>query len=582
MPSALIFLAAPLTGRSRSLQRFSREHSVYLLMLLPGTALFAYFFLYPLVNVIEDSFGSWSNLTFANYHRALTSAVYRGLWSSTLQFSFITTVSCLLLGYPLAYYLASSSGWRRALLLFVVAVPLITHFVPQTSIWRIVLGRNGWVNEALQAVGIIDEPLEMLFTRFSVTVSMVQILLPLMVLCVYVGMLRIPKGLNIAAQSLGAPPIRSFLRVYLPLSLPGIFAGCLLVLALSMGAYAAPDILGDVQHRGIASLLRVEGGFNSSLSMLLLTVVLLIYLMFIRFIGFKPLYPSGESAVQYVPETDRKSSLGRILLGAVATLIGLYMMLPSLVVVVLSFSRTTFLQFPPTDFTWKWYVTYFNGDDPLVDWLSSTLNSFETAAIASLAAVLLGLLVSYSLVRGRYPGKQIVGSLMLAPLVIPTVVLAGIIFRLYYFGRLNFLMGTVPGLAVPHIMLALPFAIIILTAAFRNADETQELAAESLGANRLSRFRLIIFPQIYPGIGIALVVSFLISFNELVLAMTLKSPGFQTIPMNIWDARAGEFTPMATAVSTIMLALAIIVILAAVSIERYRRMQARSAEKPRS
>lgn len=577
MQNVLAPFTSPIAGRRRFFQRASRQHSAYLLMLLPGIALIGYFFLYPLVNVVEDSFGSWSNLTLDYYDRALTSPIYRGLWSSTLQFAVITTLGCLVLGYPVAYYLATSSGWRRTILFVTVAVPLITHFVPQTSIWRIVLGRYGWVNETLEAVGLIDQPLEILFTRFSVTVSMIQIFLPLMILCIYVGMLGIPKGLNMAAQSLGATPFRSFLRVLLPLSFPGIFAGSLLVLALSLGAYAAPDILGNIQHRGIASFLRGGGPFNSSLSMLLLAVVLLIYLVFVKFIGFKPLYPGGQSVIQHVPETEQWRSSGRIILGIMVSLIGVYLLLPSIVVTILSFSRTTFLQFPPTDFTWKWYATYFNGDDPMVDWISSTLTSFETAVISSAVAVLLGILISYSLVRGRYPGKQIVGSLMLAPLVVPTVVLAGIIFRLYFFGSLNILMGTVPGLAIPHIMLALPYAIIILTAALRNADETQELAAESLGAKRLARFRHIIFPQIYPAIGVALFVSFLVSFNELILALTLKSRGFQTVSMNIWNARTGEFTPMATAVSTMMLVLAIVVILAVISIDRYRKRQSRSA-----
>ena len=563
----------------RFLQRASREHSAYLLMLVPGIGLLGYFFFYPLVNVVEDSFGSWSNLTLDNYDRALTSPIYRGLWSSTFEFSIITTLGCLALGYPVAYFLATSSGWRRTLLFITVAVPMITHFVPQTSIWRIVLGRNGWVNETLEAVGLIDQPLEILFTRFSVAISMIQTFLPLMVLCIYVGMLGIPKGLNMAAKSLGATPFRSFLRVHLPLSLPGIFAGTLLVMALSLGAFAAPDILGNVQHRGIASFLRGGGAFNSSLSLLLMAAVLLIYLVFVRFIGFKPLYPGGESAVQHVPESEPARSKGRTVLGIVVALTGFYLLLPSIVVVILSFSSSSFLRFPPTDFTWKWYATYFNGQDPLVDWISSTITSFETAIISSIVAVLLGILVSYSLVRGRYPGKQIVGSVMLTPLVVPTVILAGIIFRLYFFSSLNVLMGTVPGLAIPHVMLALPYTIVILTAAFRNTDETQELAAESLGANRLTRFRHIIFPQIYGGIGIALFVSFLVSFNELVFAVALKGPGFQTISMNIWDGRTGELTPMATAVSTMMLVLLIAVILAAVTADKYRKRQAGFADR---
>ncbi|MFQ5875849.1 MAG: ABC transporter permease, partial [Dehalococcoidia bacterium] len=226
-----------------------------------------------------------------------------------------------------------------------------------------------------------------------------------------------------------------------------------------------------------------------------------------------------------------------------------------------------FVRFPPSDFTLTWYADYFNGDDPLVHWVGSTITSVETATLVALFSVLLGGLVSYSLVRGRFPGKPIINSLAIAPLIIPTVVTVVIIFRLYFF-HMNFLMGNVPGLAIPHTILALPYVVIILTATLRNVDEVQEHAAMSLGANRLTTLRRIIVPQMIPGLAIAAFLAFLVSFNEVVIALLLKTRTFQTLPMNIWNGRVGEFAPMMAAVSTLMLLAAVTFLVGALYFRR--------------
>ncbi|MEE9247533.1 MAG: ABC transporter permease subunit [Dehalococcoidia bacterium] len=567
---AMSGLVTSMSGDRRKLLLANlRGESYYLLLAVPAILLLVFFFFLPLWEVLQQSFGGSREFTLDNYDKALTNSFFRMLWRNTLEHSVSTTMISLMLGYPVAYYLASSSGRRRALVLMAVIIPFLTHFVAQTSIWRIVLGRRGWVNGALIDIGIIGEPMEILFTRFAVTVGMVQTYLPFMILCIYAGMLGIPRGLTMVAEGLGATPFKSFRRVYLPLSMPGVWAGVLLVFVLSVGSFAAQDILGNIQHRSIASYLRGGGGFNAALAMLLLVAILALFFIFVRFIGFQPLYRAGEAFMRSAPQAVGDARGRRVVLGIVVALVAFYLLLPTLLVIILSFNDSSFIWFPPRGFTLRWYGTYFNGDDPLADWMGSTIRSLEIAVLVVILSLVLGGLVSYGLVRGRYPGKPIINSLMLVPLVIPTVVIAGAIFRFYFFNEyMRSLMGTIPGFVLPHTVLALPYVVIILTATFRNADEVHEQAAMSLGANRFTTLRRIILPQILPGLAIAGFLAFLVSFNEVVIALFLKTRLFQTLPMNIWGGRVAEFGPMMGAASTIVLLMAVIVLVGVIYLRR--------------
>jgi len=150
-------------------------------------------------------------------------------------------------------------------------------------------------------------------------------------------------------------------------------------------------------------------------------------------------------------------------------------------------------------------------------------------------------------------------------LIVPTVVIGGSIFRLYFYNeQFRWLLGTIPGVVGPHVILALPYMVIVLAATLRGADETQEYTAMSLGANRFTTFRRVVIPQILPGVIIAGLLAFLVSFNEVVIALFLKTREFQTLPMNIWGGRTAEYAPMMAAASTLMMLAAGALLLGAV------------------
>ena len=177
-------------------------------------------------------------------HAAPEDSVFRPLFSRTFQISFWVTVLCVLLGYPVAYTMTTLSPRWANIAIALVLVPFWTSILVRTTAWFILLQREGPANALLQAMRIVDAPLEMIFTRFAVYVAMVHVLLPFLILPLYSVMKGIDPVYMRAAASLGAPGWKRFLRVYLPMSMPGVAAGALMVFMLAVGFYITPALVG--------------------------------------------------------------------------------------------------------------------------------------------------------------------------------------------------------------------------------------------------------------------------------------------------------------------------------------------------
>jgi putative spermidine/putrescine transport system permease protein len=177
------------------------------------------------------------------------------------------------------------------LILFFVLLPFWTSILVRTLSWAVILQREGIVNGLLLSAGIISEPLSIMYSREAVYVSLVHILLPFMILPIYTTMKAIPIGLTRAASSLGAPPLASFLWVYLPLCAPGIAAGCLLVFIQALGAYVTPVLLGGPDDQGIAGFIgffvlkTVNWGMAAALSILLLIGTAILFAIYVKLSG---------------------------------------------------------------------------------------------------------------------------------------------------------------------------------------------------------------------------------------------------------------------------------------------------------
>lgn len=230
-----------MTGLGAGLRRF--------LIGLPFVWLGA-FFLLPLIIVAAISFAESADAmppfkliwTVANYRALCTGCL--GVYTSSLALAALATVLCLLTGYPVAFAIARAPGVWRQLLLFLVMLPFWTSFLIRVYAWIAILQPSGLINRVLLASGLIEQPLPLLYNAFSVTLGLVYSYLPFMILPLYGSLSRLDESLIEAAADLGAPPRRVFLDVILPLSLPGVAAGCLLVFIPAIGEFVIPDLLG--------------------------------------------------------------------------------------------------------------------------------------------------------------------------------------------------------------------------------------------------------------------------------------------------------------------------------------------------
>jgi putative spermidine/putrescine transport system permease protein len=217
--------------------------------------------------------------------------VFRDVLMRTLWISAMVTLICLVLGYPVAYVIAAQPPGRAGVLLFLVLLPFWTSLLVRTVAWVVLLQREGVLNSLFLTLGIVNEPLKMIFNRFAVYVAMVHVLLPFMVLPIYAVMRSISPTYVRAATSLGAKPFTAFRRVYVPQTLPGIAAGCLMVFIQALGYYITPALVGGADDQMISYFIAfyasrtVNWGMAAALSIMLLAATLGLYAVYNRLVG---------------------------------------------------------------------------------------------------------------------------------------------------------------------------------------------------------------------------------------------------------------------------------------------------------
>ncbi len=191
----------------------------------------------------EDAYLSFK-LSFANYIFLFEDALYLDAYWSSVKIAAVATLVTLIVAFPMAYLIARSDPSKRSLLLMLVVVPFWTSFLLRIYAWMGFLNKNGLINQALMGIGIIDEPLIMMQTDFAVYIGIVYAYLPLMILPLYTALEKMDMTLIEAASDLGATPTQSFIRITLPLAVPGIIAGCMLVFIPAVGEFVIPSLLG--------------------------------------------------------------------------------------------------------------------------------------------------------------------------------------------------------------------------------------------------------------------------------------------------------------------------------------------------
>ncbi len=264
-----------------------RRHLPSLVLLGPPLVFLVLVFVFPLTQVVWGSVFA-PGFTLQHYERMVSVPVYARVFWITLKISVLTTLLCLVLGYPAAYFLASVPPSTRQPLLICVIVPFFISLLVRNYIWMILLQRSGLVNRLLLEWGWISRPLELMYNEFGVLVAMVHMLLPYMIFPVLSALLAIPPELTQASAGLGAGAVRTFVRITLPLTLSGMAAGSLLVFIVALGFFITPALLGGPRQMMISNLIEfnirqvLNWPFAFALSNALLSGTLALYFIYVR------------------------------------------------------------------------------------------------------------------------------------------------------------------------------------------------------------------------------------------------------------------------------------------------------------
>lgn len=509
-----------------------------------------------------------------SYTRILSNPAYLATIGRTLGISAISAALALVIGYPVAYVIATAGPRLRAVLIVGVVAPYVTSILIRTFAWQVLLGRLGPVNALLEKVGL--GPQDLLFTRLAVIIGLTHYVLPLTILPLVNVMRQIDRSQLAAAASLGAGPALAWVRVYLPQTRPGIEVALVLSFVYGVGAFVIPAILGGDAGSMLGVLIqsaidqRADFGLAAAASALLAAAVLAVLVLYRAATGGSLESVAAPTAIgPSAARTRRRRTLGlltragtavarlldrtglsrrRGVLTAYSVLVCVLLALPQLVAVPVSFSSTRAMVLPPPGFSLQWYRNLFTPE-----WLEPLVTSFLIAVPVAVLSTALGTLAAIGVARGMGRRGQAGATVVLMlPLLFPTVVAAAA----FYLSFLPlYLTDTVLGLVLAHTTIALPFAFALVTANIRALDPVYERAAASLGADRRRQLTRVLLPLLKGSVLTALFLTFLTSFDEGPIAIFLSGVDVDTLPRQMFAALTLQTDPTIAVVAVVSMAV---------------------------
>ena len=297
--SSAIPIRNTLVNGFRSADWETQRRRVTAVLLVLPVVMMTFLFLVPLLYLLWLSFGGPAGANLDSY-RQLSAPFYINLAYFTLQLAFFVTLACAVIAYPLAYMLANIESAVSRFMILSLLISLWLSVLARTYSWIIILQRNGVVNDMLQHIGIIDQPLSLVYNQTGVYIGMVHILLPYMVMTLYPTMRAIDGSLVRSALSLGATPWMAFRRVYFPLSLSGLVSGSILVFTMAIGFFVTPAILGGGSANTIVMAIQnqvqvlVDLPLAAATSIILLLVSVLILVVYEKIAGVEKIFGEGR------------------------------------------------------------------------------------------------------------------------------------------------------------------------------------------------------------------------------------------------------------------------------------------------
>ncbi len=466
-------------------------------------------------------------LDFAHYAFLVQDSLYFATYLNSLLVAAVSTLLCLLIGYPMAYYIARSNPASRNILMMAVILPFWTSFLIRVYAWIGIFKNNGLLNNFLMSIGLVHSPVELYHTNIAVYIGMVYSYLPFLVMPLYAHLVKMDLTLLEAAYDLGVKPWKAFVQITLPLSKNGIIAGCLLVFIPAVGEYVIPELLGGADTLMIGRVMwneffqrRLADGLRRHLCDGLAVA---------RADGDLPALPGETTGGQAMIKPSRGLQITALGIGFA------FLYIPILSLIVYSFNDSPLVTVW-TEPSLKWYRALVN-DDELINaaWLL-----LRIAFLTACASVVIGTWAGFVLARmGRFKDFTLYAGMINAPLVIPEVI-QGI--SLLLFVEMAKLIGW-PGrgfftIFIGHVMLCISHVAIIVESRVRELNPSLEEAALDLGAPPLRVFFTITLPLISQALVAGWLLSFTLSIDESRAVRVSVRPGLD-------DAAACSVLPRA-------------------------------------
>lgn len=564
------------------------------LLVIPALVLLTFLFVYPTVMFLSKAFVDGSGtVSLANFQRFFWETSYGRIVFQTLVIAFWVTFITILISYPVAYILATADKRRMSYWLLFTLLPFWSSFLVRTFALIFVLGRTGPLNNLAMGTGLVDEPMQFLFTRSAVLLGMTNVMVPFAILTMVGVLEQIDARLLPAAHTLGASPIVAFFRIYLPLSFPGVTAAALLVFVTCIGFFITPSLLGSERDMMIAQpiiqqvLVLSNWQFAATMCFILFLLTLAIFLVFDRLVGMsslvgednarlRPTAPIAQQICNWMGDgvarlsaffpraksvSHEKRSVG---LRAFAVVVLVFLNIPVLFLIPLSLSETAFVTWPPVGFTLRWYQDFFLQNI----WWEAAIRSFVVAFCTAILSIVIGLPAALAFTKLPRRTASVLLALIVSPMIIPRIIIG---IGLFYLYASIGVVGSIFGLVLGHAVIALPFFFISMLAVLKTYDWRLNSAAASLGASPMQVFRHITLPLIATGLMSASIFAFVISLDELNIALFTTGGLTSTLPKMMWLAALNGFTPLLAAVSTMFLFFLSILVLVGLSFDRRKR-----------
>ncbi len=528
----------------------------------------------PIFTLVTYSFWSQTyvhidqSFTLKNYETFFDKWIYGKLLLRSIRMSATVTLITIVLAYPVAYFLAFRVTRNKMTWLILINIPFVTSYLLRVLAWKIMLGNNGVINGTLEGLGFIEEPLEyLLYSRFAVVLTLAHAWAAFAILPIYVSLQKIDRSLLEAAADLGDGPVKRFLRITLPLSMPGVIAAAVIEFIPTVGDYITPIMVGGPKGVMIGQIVAAQFGAANNWPLgAALTIIMMISITAIvcTFIWFARLGTVRARDMEITTTSSRpvdrtRRGIDWLLIYVILYLAFLY--IPSLMLPVFSFNDSIQMVLPLKDFTLKWYAALADHSG-----LQSALfNSLKVALPVATTTTILAIFAGKALTRYRMPGRGVAIGFILIPMVMPGIILAvGLLVLALAVGMPLSLWAV----GIAHVVTTLPFATLVVMARLEGFSRNIEEASRDLGVGGFMTFWRVTFPLILPAVVASFLLTFTASFDEFLFAFFLGGNQV-TLPVFIWtQVRFPQTLPSVLALGALIFMVSIILIVTAELVRR--------------